>query len=374
MRFWRVLTLACVLGLVCGCASSQLNYNTLELASTVANLQTSQVLTNLSLFMDNPAALPAHVDLSAGTASTTYSINPTITTPLSAASSTLNQVVDTVSKTPSTASEWQRTGSLAGASASATASDAWAQSWSYEPIIDGDELRRLRALYAYALGAIPDDIFKYDYPLVRKSQTLTYQGVKAVKGSPNKLVSLYCPDLGFRSPGTTDSQQVTQTDLMTKTAKTTTTTKANTQPADCSQVSIQTQIPDEQFLHEPSCIICMQDRYGVYQTNTALRINPKLSLDLHGGWLLDETAAGLPDVIFLGRFAHHNLYVRREDQWKLSEFTLFVLTATAQSSVGSASAASGTSPGGASQKKSAPAAVGAPAPVPTLPLGSPLFQ
>jgi hypothetical protein len=325
--------------------------------------------------MDNPAALPAHVDLSAGTASTTYSINPTITTPLSAASSTVNQVVNTVSKTPGTASEWQRTGTLAGASASATASDAWAQSWSYEPIIDGEELRRLRALYGYALGVLPDHIFVYDYPLVRKPQTLSYAGVKAVKGSPNKLVSLYCPDLGFRSPGTADSQQVTQTDLVSKTSKTTTTTKGSTQPADCDKVAIQTQIPDEQFLHEPGCIICMRDRYGVYQSNTALGINPKLRLDLHGGWLLNETGADLPDLIFLGHFGHHNLFIRREDQWKLSEFTLFVLTATAQSSVGTAAAASGSSPGGGqAPKKNAPAAVGAPAPVPTLPLGSPLFQ
>ena len=89
---WRA-RFASAIGLfvLTGCASSQLNYNTLELASTVGNLQTGQVLSNLSLFMDNPAALPAHIDLSAGTASTTYSVNPTITTPLSAATSSLSQ-------------------------------------------------------------------------------------------------------------------------------------------------------------------------------------------------------------------------------------------------------------------------------------------
>jgi len=358
----RIAVSASAIILLAGCASTQLNHNTLELASTVGNLQTSQVLANLAMFLDNPAALPAHVDLSSGTASTTYSVNPAVTTPLSALSSSLNQITRTISGSPSIAAETQSTGSVAAASLTTTASDAWSQSWAYEPIIDGDELRRLRALYAYALGNIGDSKFMDEYPLVRKSQALSYATVKA-----NGRLNPYCPDLGLKSSQTSTKTE-TVTDLSSKKATTTTTTVNRALPSDCDKVAIQIQIPDDQFLHEPSCIICMEGKYhGKYDVysgpDTKLAINYKLRESLHGGWLLNESSSDLSDAIMLGRFGHHTLYIRPEDQWKLSEFTLFVLTATAQSTVGTAAAAAGSQP---AQKKQATPGPAAPAPVPTL--------
>jgi hypothetical protein len=371
-EYRRGMLTFCALGvLLSGCASTQLNNNTLDLASTVGNLQTEQVLNNLSLFFDNPASLPAHIDLSAGTASTTYSVNPTVTTPLSAATTVLDQTVRTISGAPSTAIQHQASSTRAGFAGSVTASDAWSQSWSYQPIIDGDELRRLRALYAYALGYGSDADFFDEYPLVRKPQTLSYTSVKA-----DKAYALYCPELGFKSPVTTPQTQKTTTDL----SKSPPTTQTEiVQPgggsADCDKITIQTQIPDELFLHEPSCIICMQDKYGVYTYSanghkTNLRTNPRLRR-LHGRWLLNENDPESADAIYLGHFGRHKLFIRPDDQWKLSEFTLFVLTATAQSTVGTAAAA----PSGATAaKKPAPAQPGAPAPALTLPLGTGLVQ
>jgi hypothetical protein len=40
---------------VSGCASSQLNYNTLDLATSVGGIQTQQVLYNLGLILDGPS-------------------------------------------------------------------------------------------------------------------------------------------------------------------------------------------------------------------------------------------------------------------------------------------------------------------------------
>jgi hypothetical protein len=48
-----------------GCASTQLNYNTLDIAGSVSSLYTKQVLSNLSKYIDEPEGLPAQVDIAA---------------------------------------------------------------------------------------------------------------------------------------------------------------------------------------------------------------------------------------------------------------------------------------------------------------------
>ena len=68
-----------------GCASAQLNFNTLEIASTVESLQTKQVLYNISKFIDDPDAIPDQIAVSSGTVSTTNSITPNISNALARA-------------------------------------------------------------------------------------------------------------------------------------------------------------------------------------------------------------------------------------------------------------------------------------------------
>src|SRR6266403_5084406 len=53
-----------------GCASAQLNYNTVDLASTIDSLLTEQVLSNLAKFIDSPHAIPSQVGIAAGTVKT----------------------------------------------------------------------------------------------------------------------------------------------------------------------------------------------------------------------------------------------------------------------------------------------------------------
>jgi len=58
-----------------GCASYQLNSNTLDVGSTVESLQTKQVLHNISKFIDNPDTIPDQIAISGGTITTTNSGN-----------------------------------------------------------------------------------------------------------------------------------------------------------------------------------------------------------------------------------------------------------------------------------------------------------
>ena len=66
--------LACAL--LAGCVSTQLNQNTLDLASTVAYLHRSQVIDNLGRFIDNPDTIPAEVALTGGIVQVKNEINP----------------------------------------------------------------------------------------------------------------------------------------------------------------------------------------------------------------------------------------------------------------------------------------------------------
>src|ERR1700753_3163634 len=93
----RQLLWCCIIGIqVAGCASTQLNHNTLDLASTVDSLVTKQVLDNLSKIIDNPLAVPAQVDLAAGSATTSNSITPSISDPYTKAVTATNTVMTAI--------------------------------------------------------------------------------------------------------------------------------------------------------------------------------------------------------------------------------------------------------------------------------------
>ncbi len=135
----KVITLAtataCVL---CGCASTQLNFNTVDIASSLADLYTRQVLTNFSAYIDNPQTIPSQVDLSAGTIQTSNSVSPTVSAPLSRMSTWNGAGVVTGS-------------TIAGAGLNASLSDGWQQNWNVSPVTDANTLRNLRAIYRYAV-------------------------------------------------------------------------------------------------------------------------------------------------------------------------------------------------------------------------------
>ncbi len=396
---------------VSGCASSQLNYNTLDLASSVGDIQTQQVLYNLSLILDDPAAIPTHVDLSAGTASTSNSIGPNISSPIP---ETIAQV--TAGGT-GTGNVLQNTFARTGVTASVSGQNLYSQSWNYTPVTDGDELRRLRALYKYALGTqahVPCPIQRklvarerpfgnedllLDYPPVAKSVNVSY------KNNADTTNSIYCQDIGVRSvtyktnasskavdkngmtfddwqsrwkPNPNDSNCAKPNNLQcTGTAGRTLSQWdalwiPGTLTQYCESVTDTITVPDETYLRRPSCILCLRQKGrtalytpvpGAYPGSPADKLTVNERLQLLGGaqfpWLYRDGDPLPQDAVWLGHFAKHDLYISKSEKWKLSDFTLFVTNATAQSiAAANSSNSSGQSDGKGGQAASAtPASV-----------------
>jgi hypothetical protein len=143
-RFLYLIPVMCV----AGCASTQLNYNTLDLSSNIDSLVTKQALVNLSKFIDDPNAIPSQVDLSAGTIQTSNAITPSVTFPLTnqvAEGFQLAKAVTTLSGTTTTA----------GAGAGLSGTNIQQQNWNVSPLTDANTLRNLQALYKYAVYGYP---------------------------------------------------------------------------------------------------------------------------------------------------------------------------------------------------------------------------
>lgn len=134
----RIPAILGAVALLAGCASTQLKYNTLDVASSVPEIYTKQVLSNLSRFIDEPQAIPSQVDLQAGTIQTSNSVTPSISTPLSRSVTRNGSNIITGFTT-------------AGVTLSANASDTWQQNWNVAPVNDAVVLRKMRTLYRHVI-------------------------------------------------------------------------------------------------------------------------------------------------------------------------------------------------------------------------------
>jgi hypothetical protein len=135
LRRWP---LVCGALFLLGCASTQLNYNTLDLASTVDNLVTSQVLTNLAKFIASPHAIPSQVTITTGTATTNNTISPSINTPANALTTTTSMAALTAAATRSTTVTNVGTNTTPNTGLTVTVTDQWTQTWGMSPITDPD--------------------------------------------------------------------------------------------------------------------------------------------------------------------------------------------------------------------------------------------
>lgn len=159
------------------CASEQLNFNTLDIANSVGDVYTREVLLNLSRFIDNPHAVPSFIDLSAGTVQTSNTITPSVGTPLSRS----------LTSGPTGA---LTSGMLAGSTFNLSATDNWQQNWNVGPVNDANILRNFQALYRNAVG-FPDASLRSEYR--------TPWAMKEGKPTPDAFASQYphcvkCPD------------------------------------------------------------------------------------------------------------------------------------------------------------------------------------
>ena len=65
-----------------GCASTQLNYNAADLASSLNSLTKKQIFFNLTQALKDPEFVPSQVTISIGTAQTANAITPSLSLPL----------------------------------------------------------------------------------------------------------------------------------------------------------------------------------------------------------------------------------------------------------------------------------------------------
>src|SRR5262249_44441250 len=140
-----------------------------------------------------------------GTASTTNSISPSVTSPITTALSTTNTVATTVAAATSTTTTNTRTPSVVSASTSISGSDLWRQNWAFQPISDPDKLRRLRALYLFAVNGDPHALSD-NYPLIVKSvnNSVPLCLTNGITGRPVEIESHadYHPNSEFQRDGT----------------------------------------------------------------------------------------------------------------------------------------------------------------------------
>jgi hypothetical protein len=267
--------------LIAGCASTQLNHNALDLASTVGNLVTQQILSNLSRAIDNPTGIPSQVGISAGSVTTQNSVTPSLNNPITSAITTVT------SANPS------RSVNDPSKVLNLSVSGQWNQSWSLDPLVDADQLRRLRALYGFAARHTDRRGLLCEYPLVEKASGRGSVGEGPARpGDAPIYVKRGC------GPGGSDLE-------------------VDADPA---------------FLKPPGCVICegpsLPPKNG--KPRKALVVNDKLRND----WLL-WTGPGQsvpPGAIALGVYGNRELFVRgNKGMDAFNEFQLFVLEATAES-------------------------------------------
>ena len=303
--------------------------NTLDLASTVDGLVTKQVLDNLSKIIDNPLAIPAQVDIAAGSATTINSITPSLSDPYTKAVTTTSTFASAVAAATTNTTTNTTTRASSPQSASLGVSDSWQQNWTIAPITGSDDLRRLRALYRYQFSGDKNEL-KTEYPLIKQTRTAT---VKLPAGA------VECP-LG-KVWSDKDHKYVDSA-------------------GDCSE-SVPVEANDPSFLELPGCVLCsksVERKLYTYDTlpktdRKDLYVNPRIPTR----WLYWRNLPGAlhsyepplpPDPVSLGVYGHHELFINAAERSKLSEFTLFIREATGQGA--SAGGGSSSNKGGASGK------------------------
>jgi hypothetical protein len=148
-----------------GCASTELNYNTLDLASSTDDLMMHQVYYNLANFIDSDLAYPAQAVISGGTASTTDNLSANLNAPWNSAANATTQLVGTLA-----AASTRSLTSIAGSSMASTTlgvsgTALRSQNWAYAPITEAFRARRLMALYRHAVAG-DDAALLRDYPKI----------------------------------------------------------------------------------------------------------------------------------------------------------------------------------------------------------------
>jgi hypothetical protein len=164
----RLLLLASLLS---GCAGPLLNTYTEYLGPKVGSLEERQVLQNLAHFVDNPWAMPGHVELANGQIQATNQLGVNLKYPYSS-------VINSTS-----ASSVVTKGITRGEEFDINPAQTQDQeSYNLLPVTDPDDLRRLRAIYHYAICPDPE-AFMQEWEI---ADQFIFQPVTFAKSKPDK--------------------------------------------------------------------------------------------------------------------------------------------------------------------------------------------
>lgn len=242
---WLAVTL-----LVSACASQQLNYNALDIASSSGRLIKEQILLNLSIFKSDPyPPIVSQVSIPSGSVTTTNQASATITPPFGVAATTSlvnSAVAPLFNATTHTTLTPNGTIGLTG-------SDQWSQNLSINTITESGPQHRLAALYRYATGETNDAQFMCDYFLVQKQQ-----GSGGASSQTTVNVSIANGQTHYSAPKAADS--IHYTTLIP-----------------CDGIGK----PDPSFLTPPDCVICDYNN-STDPSPHQLQLNKRLAT----GWLI----------------------------------------------------------------------------------------
>jgi hypothetical protein len=143
-RVSAALSATIIVLLLVGCAGPVLNEYTVYLGPTIGSIEERQVLQNLGRFVDNPWAIPGHVELANGQIQATNQAGINLKYPFSAAR-TSSSVTSAVTTVVTKGNEFDLN----------PAQTQDQESYNILPVTDPDDLRRLRAIYHYAICPDP---------------------------------------------------------------------------------------------------------------------------------------------------------------------------------------------------------------------------
>ena len=361
---WRQLAFVLpISAIVASCASTELNFNTLDLATTSSNLITGQVLYNLANFIDSNLTYPSQIVINSGSATTSNSIGASFSTPLSTAITDVTQIVRTVSAAPSTVLTGSRQGVTAGSSVGPSISDGRNQNWAYTPVTNAFQAARLTALYHFAVDNDETEL-RRNYPLL--FQAVSHQRNICLTDNFGRPITVTYvpakpdPTKPDAPPPPAQFKYTAFTRCLTSWAQggsgnATISTSAGTD-------TFSTMRPDPYYLQGPNCVLCSSRHY---RRSNSLEVNPRLK----GGWLRWRALPGAsgfrpdtyePGDISLGQFGHYELFIDRNQQEKLPVFVVFILAASTQTDSGTAGSTGASQGGSGAGAKSAVQALFAP--------------
>jgi hypothetical protein len=258
----RLICIAVCL-LLCGCASTQLNYNTADLASSLNSLTKRQIFFNLAQALTDPEFVPSQATISIGTAQTLNAVTPSISVPLGLPVVTMAR---------------DGTGRFAGSQFSTQVTsptptlglqmtDGWNQSWTMVPLNSAPQLRRLRSLYQYVTGTFPH----------HGTRNLTLEEAEKVFLCEYPLQSFSVAPTGgnviFKIDGCSNN---------------------NTRESQSRVVHV-----DPTFTQGPTCIICIDDL-------NAKQLRPHINPNLKYNFIRTQKAG---DMVSIGSYGSTTFYV-----------------------------------------------------------------